>query len=347
MHRELRPLAAVVLACSLAACARPGRDAVHGTATADTPDVGFTVTTVNDGAGAPLEVAVWYPTEVRGTPEALGGWTQVVAPGAPAARGRRPLVVISHGSGGWFGGHYDTALALARAGFVVAALTHPGDNYRDQSRVTDVAARPRALRRVVDYMLGASPQRSVLDAARVGAFGFSNGGYTVLVAAGGVPDLTRFPAHCGAHPANDDCRLVRAGDPGLMESLATPLPDSVWAHDARIRAVVVAAPALGFAFTPDGLRDVTAPVQLWRAADDRILPEPAYADAVKAALPVPPEYHDVPGAGHFDFLAPCDPGTAARVPEICASGAGFDREAFHARFNRSVVAFFQRTLGAP
>jgi len=79
-------------------------------------------------------------------------------------------------------------------------------------------------------------------------------------------------------------------------------------------------------------------VQLWRADDDRILPAPFYADAVRAALPKTPEFHSVPGAGHSDFLAPCaDPAT---MPQLCASGPGFDRTAFHADFNAEVVRFF-------
>ena len=45
-----------------------------------------------------------------------------------------PFVVISHGTGSSFLGHYDTAIALAGAGYVVAAVTHTGDNYTDQSR---------------------------------------------------------------------------------------------------------------------------------------------------------------------------------------------------------------------
>lgn len=297
-----------------------------------------------DGAGPPFEVGVWYPTETAGTPHALGGWTQVVAPAAPVAPGRHPLVVLSHGSGGWFGGHYDTALALARAGYVAAALTHPGDNYRDQSQVTDVTARPRALRRLVDYVLERWPRHAAVDPTRVGAFGFSNGGYTVLVAAGGVLDLTRFPAHCAAHAANDDCAILRAAGPEVARKIAVPIPPAAWAHDARIRAAVVAAPALGFAFAPDGLRDVAVPVQLWRAADDRVLPAPEYADAVRGALPRPPEFHLVPGAGHYDFLAPCDAGTAARLPALCTSAPGFDRAAFHASFDAAIVAFFDRTL---
>jgi predicted dienelactone hydrolase len=113
--------------------------------------------------------------------------------------------------------------------------------------------------------------------------------------------------------------------------------------DRRIKALVVAAPALGFTFA-NGLAEVTQPVQLWRADDDQVLPAPAYADAVRAALPSPPEFHEVVGAGHFDFLAPCSEKLAQFVPIICRSAPGFDRAAFHARFDAAVVTFFRRTL---
>jgi predicted dienelactone hydrolase len=32
------------------------------------------------------------------------------------------------------------------------------------------------------------------------------------------------------------------------------------------------------------------------------------------------------------------------TPDICADPEGFDRAAFHARFNAGMIAFFRRTL---
>ena len=108
---------------------------------------------------------------------------------------------------------------------------------------------------------------------------------------------------------------------------------------------MVAAPALGFTFSPGGLKDVRVPVQLWRAADDVILPHPRYAEAVRLALAQAPEYHVVADAGHFDFLVPCSSALASLAPAICTSAAGFDRAAFHASFDAAVLGFFSKTLG--
>ena len=298
--------------------------------------VGFQTGSASSGTSTPIPVAIWYPTDAMESEQRLGLFTQAVALNAPVKGHALHLIVISHGNGGTKDGHYDTALALAKAGFVVAALEHTGDNYRDQSRATDVANRPRELHRLIDYMLSEWTDHTVLDASSVGAFGFSSGGFTVLAAAGGDPNLSLIAPHCAAHPAYYDCTLVAAH--------GSPTPGAqTFVHDRRIRALVVAAPALGFTFA-HGLSSVTQPVQLWRADDDHVLPGPEYADAVRNALPSSPEFHAVPNADHWDFLAPCSDALAKAVPMICKSAPGFDRAAFHASFDRAVVAFFEANL---
>lgn len=281
------------------------------------------------------ELGIWYPASGTPARKQLGLYAHEVIADAQVPSGRHPLIVISHGSGGDFAGHVDTAIALARAGFIVAALTHPGDNWRDNSRATRIEDRPAAFSGIITYMLQAWPGRAAIDSDRIGAFGFSAGGFTVLAAAGGRPDLTRLADHCTQHPKFFDCALIKAQN-------RTSVPSWPELRDARIKAIVVAAPALGFTFDRAGLADVRVPVQLWRADNDQILPAPFYADAVRAALPGKPEFHNVQNAGHFDFLAPC--ANPALMPQICQSAPGFDRSAFHARFDIEVVRFFLTKL---
>jgi predicted dienelactone hydrolase len=76
-----------------------------------------------------------------------------------------------------------------------------------------------------------------------------------------------------------------------------------------------------------------------------VLPAPDYADAVRQALPAGVAFHSVPGAGHFDFLAPCSAALAKVAPPICQERGDFDRVAFHAAFNDAVVQFFQGKIG--
>lgn len=304
-------------------------------------NAGFTVVREPRSDGPPVEVGVWYPTNAQPTFMPLGSWGHTVAAGAPIVGDRLPLIVMSHGNGGFFGGHADTAQALAEAGFVVAALTHPGDNYRDQSRATAMADRPAALSALIGWMLEGSPLKTKLDPDRVGAFGFSSGGFTVLAAAGGEPNLSRIAGHCLKRPGNFDCKLTASQPPPAGALTAR------WVHDPRIKAVVSAAPALGFTFGKRGLKGITAPVQLWKAADDEILPGDDYAEAVHRNLSRPHDYHVVPGARHFDFLTPCNAEPPAELSHLCASAPGFDRVAFHREFNTAVVRFFTDQLVAP
>ena len=292
-----------------------------------------------DPNGKPLKIGIWYPSVATPKSLSIGPTTMSVALGGPVAGRGLPLVVMSHGTGGSFLGNVDTAVALADAGYVVAAVTHTGDNHADGSRSIFVADRARHIRSVIDHMLSGWEDRATVDPARIGIFGFSAGGFTALASIGGQADFSKLAPMCREHPNEYACQVIaKSGQAGLAP------PDWSGARDPRIKAAVVAAPALGFTFTPDGLNNVTIPIQLWRAGDDAILPHPRYAEAVRRALPQEPDYRVVPGACHFDFMAPCGEALEKIAPAICTSGPGFDRLAFHQSFNTSVVDFFGKHL---
>jgi predicted dienelactone hydrolase len=301
--------------------------------------VGFQSVRAPDPQGQPLQLGIWYPSDAPASPLPMAGFEQTVAPnGAISGRGL-PLVMISHGTGGGLGSHYDTALALASAGFVVAAVTHTADNSSDQSGEARIIDRPRQISRALDYILTTWPGRDSLDPARIGIFGFSAGGFTALADVGGRPDFSRVAPHCRDHSDEYVCRVVeRHKGEGFAADPVAPL------GDGRFKAAVIAAPALGFTFTAAGLKDVTVPIQLWRAADDRILPNPSSSEAVHEGLSRPHDYVVIPNAGHFDFLAPCSDALAKAAPDICRSAPGFDRTAFHRQLNSAVVEFFKKTL---
>jgi predicted dienelactone hydrolase len=294
---------------------------------------GFSQVMVPDSDAPPLETGVWYPSDAPASARRLGLYTQTVAVGGEVTGRGLPLVVMSPGTRGSFQGHYDTALALAEAGFVVAAITHAGD-----TEIVLSPNRPRQIKALIDYMLASWPERDRLDPMRIGIFGFSGGGFTALVAIGGVPDLSLGPAYCAVHPDDWGCRRAR-GTGTLLSAAAAAL-----IHDSRIGAAVIAAPGLGWSFTPAGLAGVTVPIQLWRGDSDEILPHPHHAQHVYDGLPNKPEYHVVPNAGHFAFWAPCAPALAKVAPEACRDPEGFDRAAFHREFNPAVVAFFNAKL---
>ena len=302
--------------------------------------VGVAEVLAPDPGHAPIRVTLYYPASAKPRLVWMGtGFVQLAAD-APLARTGVPLVILSHGTGAGPASHVDTALALAQAGYMVAAPMHNGDNYQDDSEVGTadwIVDRARQVARVSDFMLTRWTGHARLDTARVGIFGFSAGATTALVAIGGAPDFARVAPQCAAHP-EFVCTLLKPGAPVRVPSA------SEWTHTPAIKAAVIVAPGFGFTFEGGGLSAVTDPVQLWDGTADTTVPLATNTGAVRRLLPTPPEFHLVPGAAHLSFLTPCGATAVLLPPMLCADPPGFDRRAFHARFNADVVAFFDRTL---
>jgi predicted dienelactone hydrolase len=286
-----------------------------------------------------LAGAIWYPC--AGEPKHVELGNLAVAADfdlmgvrdCPVTGAKLPLVILSHGRDGWFGANHDTAEALADAGFVVAAINHPGDNANDPSRrnsLSVLASRPVDMIRLLNFMLHDWKDRAAIDPAGIGLFGFSNGGYTGLVLMGATPDFRRIAELC--QEKTGECGQLHNGE-------AAPNPP----HDARIKAAVIVDPASG-TFTPDNLVAIKIPLQFWRSERGG----PGVGDGsgtarVADSLPGTPDVHVVP-AGHFAFLAPCSPQLATAIPRICTDVPGFDRAAFHREFNASIARFFRDHL---
>jgi predicted dienelactone hydrolase len=131
-----------------------------------------------------LPGAIWYPCAEKPQSVPLGSLTMQFVDSlqgvkdCPVTGTKLPLVIVSHGRGGWFGGHADVAEALADAGFVVAAVNHPGDNGNDRSQsdsLSILTSRPADIIRLLDFMLDDWRDRAVIDHAKIGFFGSREG----------------------------------------------------------------------------------------------------------------------------------------------------------------------------
>jgi predicted dienelactone hydrolase len=287
-----------------------------------------------DAEGPAMTGAMWYPcAEPPGTMQ-LGPYVLPVSKDCPLSGEKHPLIVVSHGSAGTFIGHHDTAEAFADAGFIVAAINHPGDTRSDTSRATELSvyvSLPADIKRLVDYMLGSSPAAPFIDPSRIGFFGFSRGGYTGLAVLGANADWANATEYCSTSPARG-CQQIRN-----REFPAGPIP-----HDPRIKAAVVADPLAVF-FTAEALAPVKAPVQLWASelgGAGVFLRDVAPLDT---NLPAPHAFHVVRNAGHFAFFL-CPPALAQVDPDLCTDRSGFDRAAFHKEFNAAALKFLQDNL---
>jgi len=298
-------------------------------------------------AQAPIPVNLYYPTQAAERAIAMGPSLAHVAPQAAPDAAFKGLIVVSHGLGGSELTHESLAEALARRGYLVAALRHPGDNWQDHSLIARGPAayldeRARHVSRVLDALLG-DPQwsdRVATDARgpRVGALGHSAGGYTVLALAGGRFDVARLRAHCDAHRAEDPifCRRRGPGEP--------PPVDTSSLADPRVRAIVALAP-VGAVFDPGSLERITIPAAIYVVEKDRFLVPRFHGEWVAAHMPRA-ALHVVPNAWHFAFVdtpsmpIPSDDGDLRDDPP------GFDRPAFLRQLQSEVPDFFDAAFAA-
>lgn len=304
---------------------------------------------------APVVVALYYPTQAAARAIPMGPFTVRVAIQAPPEERFKGLIVLSHGVGGTELGHTSLAEALARDGYLVAALRHPGDNWQDGALLHQGAAayftqRPQQISHVIDVLLKDPmwKDRIAVDAQgpRIGALGHSAGGYTVLALAGGQADLSRIASHCASERAADPifCGVGRnAGAPtGTVAAPASPPLPSL--RDPRVRAVVAMAPA-GVLFTAASLADIRVPTRIYEAQLDRFLVPRFHAEWVAQNMPSA-ELQRIPDAWHFAFMDTPSSAIPTDDGDVRADPPGFDRKTMLARLGSEIPAFFDKVFAA-
>jgi predicted dienelactone hydrolase len=288
-------------------------------------NVGCRMVQVPDArGGTPFPMLVMYPTRAAEQPERVGPYPVTVAIDAPVEPGPHPLVIVSHGTGGSHLLYRIVGAHLARSGFVVAAPEHPRNNRNDNSlggTDTIVANRPEHVRQAIDWVYADAPLGPVLAPDTVAVVGHSLGGYTGLALAGGHP-------YCGPHESAD-------GE-------AHPVPVTA---DARVKALVLLAPATPWFAWPGGLVDVHVPILMVTGEKDESTTA-WHAETVLRGLPETTsiEHVSVPGAGHYSFLAPFPEAMTNPSFPPSQDPPGFDRAAFHEELKVLVEGFLRRTL---
>ncbi len=313
--------------------------------------VGYSRLSTADPMGGQMQYSLWYPTEVSDGVVRVGPFEFPGTWDAEPATGQFGLVILSHGSGGSDLGHWDTAIALAKAGFIAAAPLHPRNNFHDdihddQRIVLD--GRPLQLSAVIDALLAQGAWSSRIDSKKIAAFGFSAGGYTVLAALGAEREYSRTLDHCERHAEEDPyCRIINgAGRAARARAYADPAQR---AFDGRLCAAVIVDP-----FTApfsDAALEALPPAKLlfFRPELENKLKAEFHVSRVIRLLKQRDDFPDpqeivVPKANHYSFIAPIPEVVAQSIPEIASDPEGFDRAAFHDVMNSTIVTFFKQAL---
>jgi predicted dienelactone hydrolase len=286
-------------------------------------NAGWREVTVTDRAGAgEFPVIICYPTQEPEFQRSLGPYAVSAAWDAAPSPAEHPLVMLSHGSGSSPLVNRDLALALARAGFVVGMPWHPGDN-RDDRRLQDapqnLQQRPRHLQLAIDAVLSESILFPGERPRGIALIGHSLGAYTALALAGGQPRT-----------------LPEVWPDGPTEPITV-------AHDPRVSALVLLAPAVIWFHAQGALDAVHVPVLMLAGEQDTATPPQYHADMVARHLPHPArlDYRTVAGAAHFSFLSVFPPRMQRPDFAPAQDPPGFDRAAFQEDLAEEIIKFLR------
>lgn len=118
----------------------------------------------------------------------------------------------------------------------------------------------------------------------------------------------------------------------------------VAAHDPRVGALVLLAPATPWLRAPGALAHVRVPVMMRAGDGDGIAPAEYMCQIVVDGVSVAVDHRIVPGAHHYAFLSPWPAATPAIPPSM--DPPNFDRRAFLDRLYPEIEAFL-RAAGLP
>lgn len=290
---------------------------------------------------AQVRAVVWYPAAAGvvekpiaiGPPGAETFSGGLAAPEAAWAKGgKHPLIVMSHGSGGtalqygWLGSE------LAKRGYVVIAVDHPGASGGE--RATDSGARdwylrPNDISAAISGALADPVLSRRIDRKRIGLVGYSLGGATALQLAGVRLDLSALAASAGPDASYSD----------MMDRIRQMGPGG----DGRIAAFALIAPAVLSAL--DLTAEIPSLPMLVVAGDADVTVKPDDNAARIARSVEGAQLQLLPGVTHNDFLQVCTAAGRARYADLCKEPDA-QREATHARAAGLIAEFFEGALKA-
>ncbi|MFZ1388779.1 MAG: hypothetical protein WBP46_03170 [Thiolinea sp.] len=300
----------------------------------------------------PIEASIWYKANTKTYKTPIGDnvifYGKSAYMGAAIAEGKRPLVIISHGSGGNMDGLAWLSSGLAEAGAIVLAVNHQGSMTGDSSPRRTVLFEERIadVRAALDKALQDPNFTPAIDSQRISALGFSLGGTTIMQLAGANFDRQAYQAYCERLPDAQDCTFLRQGGVDFKQ-----LPDSWESNysEPRISQFIAVEPGFSYGMTATSLKAINKPMLLitlgnkneqWKAAD-------VSESGSNLINLIPKAEHAVfAPAHHFTFLPECKPKGEAILREeqddpVCTDPTGTNRAQIHQQIITKVSQFLQ------
>lgn len=308
--------------------------------------------------GRNLDATAWYPAQPGGEEVVLGDSVFFVGTpamrDAPIAKGKFPLILLSHGAGlagnpqalSWI------ATPLAEQGFIVVAPRHPGNSGKDRSAAETMKMwlRPADLSETLNTIEKDAFFEAHLVPGKIGILGLSMGGGTALAIAGARLDPKRLASYCDTDALNPSlCGWIRLSGVDLHAmDLQGASRDN---RDKRIRFAMAIDPAPVDIFDAGSFSEISIPIDIVNLGRPGQIPVTTDASAVAKTIPAA-RYETIEDASHYSMFAECKPGAAqiAEVEEIgdpiCADGGGRPRNELHAQLVEMTARAFSNALKA-
>ncbi len=300
----------------------------------------------DESRNRPLITEVWYPIDASLPADPVEGmWVRCAeARDAPikASSKKYPLVIMSHGNWGDRLNNSWIAETLAANGFIVASMDHYGNTWNNKipECFIKIWDRPQDITFVIDELLKDERFGPHINKEKIGLVGYSLGGHTAIWVAGGTvtqfdkPDLKSLPADQIPTSVNDD--IINSID-------FSPARNSY--RDARVSAVFVMAPALGYMFDLTSLQNISVPVYIVVADGDKTVPHESSAHILVSKIKEV-AITFIPGsASHYVFLNEATKGGKLLLDKrVALDPPTVDRGKIHDEIGSQAVIFFSQHL---
>jgi predicted dienelactone hydrolase len=299
-----------------------------------------------------VKTELWYPTmdidslNIRKTE--LPFVLEPTIRNAEFADLRFPLILLSHGTGGNRFSLAWLAIALAKHGYVVAAPDHWGNTFDNKIPEFFIRywERPLDISFIISQILKDKKLSQYVDSNRIGAAGFSFGGYTSLALAGAEIDCKLLKSEANTIEGKKEFTIHELGS--LRKSIEKLSCDSIPSShlkDDRIKAFVALAPALGLGVgSTEQTRNISSPVLIIGAENDQIAPVLTNAKHYRNLIPGS-EYMELPGkTGHYIFLDEGDKNLQREAKIYYKDDESIRRGLIHKNVNEIILSFFERNV---
>jgi predicted dienelactone hydrolase len=299
-----------------------------------------------------VAASIWYPPGAVTYRAPIGD--DALFEGTPAymgpavAKGRFPLILLSHGSGGNMDKLSWLSSALALRGAMVLAVNHPGSTTGDSSPRRSILFDRRAadLRSALDHVLADPAFASHIDTSRITSLGFSLGGITALNLAGARLNRARYRDYCARLGDQTDC--VFLVDKGGVDLDRLPAEFEADMRDPRVGAAIAVDPAFTYALTDASVAAMDLPVLLINLEGEQLRKATdvtASGSNLMGRLPHS-EHVAFSPASHFTFLAVCKPAGREILAQegedpICDDPVGADRTKVHEAIIERIATFLK------